>query len=345
MNSWLRDSLSDMLRTNRHADCRFIIETSAGNKVFACHKLILSCASEVFDRMLFGSYNESTSGDVKLNDVEPKVFEKFREYVYSYDVERLQLYDFDTLVKLAEFGNKYLVESIKDDCVRQLLYRKDMFDADELLRLFQCAHTLNSATLIDQISRDLKNHAKRVLNHSAIYQFGTDVFKFYIEVVEGRLSEAERFNLIEMYIKFHELDAFNGEPGVTDTETDDDKKATNTSQVANTAVEAEGKVNADYISDLLGLIDFCKFTPKDFYEGPGKSSLLTMQQKYEHLYKIARACAHVAAQEELETKLGNCFLSSSCHPDHEVQRQYMNRPYGANSSRRADLSKPDMSFD
>ncbi|XP_017860809.1 PREDICTED: kelch-like protein 40a [Drosophila arizonae] len=175
ITTWMRDSLADILRTNRHADCKFIIETAEGSKVFLCHKLIFSCASEVFDRMLYGNYNESSSGEVKLNDVEPKVFEKFREYVYGYDDERLEVYDFDTLVKLAEFGNKYLVESIKEDCVRHLLYRKEMFDTDELLRLFQCAHTLNYSLLIDHVSRDLKNHAKRVLNHSAIYQFSTDV--------------------------------------------------------------------------------------------------------------------------------------------------------------------------
>ncbi|TDG39125.1 hypothetical protein AWZ03_014454 [Drosophila navojoa] len=306
ITTWMRDSLTDILRTNRHADCKFIIETTEGSK--------------------------SSSGEVKLNDVEPKVFEKFREYVYGYDDERLEVYDFDTLVKLAEFGNKYLVESIKEDCVRHLLYRKEMFDTEELLRLFQCAHTLDYSLLIDHVSRDLKNHAKRVLNHSAIYQFSTDVFKSYIEVVESRLSEPERFNLIEMYIKYHDLDAPDTAP--TDTESDDEKI------FIAPAIEGKAKINGEYISELLGLIDFCKFTAKDFYEGPGKSNLLTLQQKYENLYKIARSCSHVSAQEELETKLGNSFLSSSCHSDHEVQLSYISR-----SSRRGDLLKPDMTYD
>ncbi|EDW70272.1 BTB/POZ domain-containing protein 2 [Drosophila virilis] len=335
MNSWLRDSLSEILRSHRHTDCKFIIETSTGSKVYPCHKLILSCASEVFDRMLFGSYNESTSGEVKLTDVEPKVFEKFREYVYSYDVEKLQVYDFDTLVKLSEFGNKYLVESIKEDCVRQLLYRKDMYDTDELLRLFQCAHTLNSSPLIEQVSRDLKTHAKRVLNHSAIYQFGTDVFKLYIQVVEGRLSEAERFNLIEMYIKFHDLDQSNTDSITTDADTDEETPTSGINPTNVSALsEGESKISTDFIADLLGLIDFTKFTPKEFYEGPGKSNLLNMQQKYEHLYKIARTCAHAVAQEELENKLSNCFLSPTCHPDLDVQRQYLTRPHVASSMRR-----------
>uniref|UniRef100_A0ABM1P0S5 Speckle-type POZ protein-like n=1 Tax=Drosophila arizonae TaxID=7263 RepID=A0ABM1P0S5_DROAR len=307
ITNWMLDSLTKILRTNCHADCKFIIEAADGSKVFLCHKLIFSCASEVFDRMLYGNYNESSSGEVKLNDVEPEVFEKFREYVYGYNDEKLDSYDFDTLVKLAEFGNKYLVESIKEDCVRHLLYRKEMFDTDELLRLFQCAHTLNYSLLIDHVSRDLKNHAKRVLNHSAIYQFSTDVFKSYIEVVESRLSEPERFNLIEMYIKYNDLYNDGPDTAATDTESEDEKIDTN-GQVATPAIEGKGKMNGEYISELLGLIDFCKFTAKDFYEGPGKSSLLTLPQKYENLYKIARSCSHASGQKELDP-----FFSCNCY--------------------------------
>ncbi|KAH8337098.1 hypothetical protein KR067_010965, partial [Drosophila pandora] len=107
--------------------------------------------SEVFDRMLYGDYNESTSGEVHLNDVDPDVFEKFRDYVYGYECEKLTHYDFDTLIRLCEFGNKYLVQSIEEDCVRELLNRKDTYDMGELLRLFQCAHRLNKKHMIDQV--------------------------------------------------------------------------------------------------------------------------------------------------------------------------------------------------
>ncbi|EDW19674.2 uncharacterized protein LOC6583532 [Drosophila mojavensis] len=326
ITTWMLDSLTKILRTNRHADCKFIIEAADGSKVFLCHKLIFSCASEVFDRMLYGNYNESSSGEVKLNDVEPKVFEKFREYVYGYDDERLEVYDFDTLVKLAEFGNKYLVESIKEDCVshcvRRLLFQKEILGTDELLRVFQCAHTLNNSRLIEAISRVLKNHCKKGLNHSAIYQFSTDVFKSYIEVVESRLSEPERFNLIKMYIKYNDLD--DPDTAATDTESEHDTAAIDTESedektdtnglVATPAIEGKGKMNREYISELLGLIDFCKFTAKDFYEGPGKSSLLTLQQKYENLYKIARSSSHASHM------IFSPFYSCKCYScyGHEV---------------------------
>lgn len=66
--------MMELGRTNRHTDCTFIIEDeSGGSQSFPCHKLLFSCASDVFDRMLYGDYIESTSGVVRLNDVQPDI--------------------------------------------------------------------------------------------------------------------------------------------------------------------------------------------------------------------------------------------------------------------------------
>lgn len=328
MNSWhslfcpspsrLRSSLTEIAITNRHTDCNFIIETEAGgNKVFPCHKLIFSCASEVFDRMLYGDYNESNTGEVKLSDVDVDIFEKFRIYAYGYEYEKLQQYDFDTLLKLAEFGNKYLVESIKEDCIRELLCRKDSYDAGELLKLFQCSHFLNNTAFIDQVSWDVKRQSKTALNNAGIYALSTDVFKSYINVIEGKLSEAERFNLIELYLHFHSLDDVNS-PDVTGfPDTQGPQSTENSSNVSpsnsSLGLPDEKNVCSEYVKDLIGLINFSQFTPKEYYEGPGKSNFFTVTQKYEHLYKIAKSFSNY--KDELEEALKNNFDPIGCFPD------------------------------
>ncbi|XP_030372937.1 uncharacterized protein LOC115622945 isoform X2 [Scaptodrosophila lebanonensis] len=343
MNSWLRNSLTEIARTNRHTDCTFTIEMKGCSRVFPCHKLIFSCASDVFDRMLFGGYNESSSGMVKLTDVHPDIFEKFRDYVYGYEYDKLKKYDFDTLIQLSEFGNKYLVESIKDDCLREILERKYSYDIGELLRLFQCAHNLNVTKFIDWVSW---TNSKSLMGHAGIYEFNTDVFKSYLKVVSGKLSESERFNVLEMYLKYHGLDDVSPEEeaapefgggdikentSYTELSTSDSTDEVEEPVEPKSEVpEPEKNICSKYVFELIALIDFSRFTPKEFYDGPGKSNFLSLAQKYEYLYKIARNASQ--AKEELEQKLErshsvepqSCvpmFASSQGHPNHHTGHQ------------------------
>ncbi|XP_050742356.1 uncharacterized protein LOC108028261 isoform X2 [Drosophila biarmipes] len=318
MSIWLRGSLIDLGRTNRHTDCSFIIEQENGTtKSFPCHRLILSCASDVFDRMLYGAYNESATGEVRLNDVSPDVFEKFRDYVYGYEYDKLQKYDFDSLIRLCEFGHKYLVQSLEEDCVRELLVRKDSFDMGELLRVFACAHRMDKKSLIEQMSWELKSTFRSTLDHSVVYEYDCDVFKHYIEVIAGKLSEADRFRLLEMYLKYNGFEAAENvnqvqtleETGTTICIENPGSELPSTSclplQIGCSSSDPakEEARGPNYVRDLLGLIDFGTLTPKEFYEGAGKSSFLSLAEKYEHMYQIARNC--VAAKEELQLKVGS----------------------------------------
>ncbi|XP_033160621.1 uncharacterized protein LOC117141329 isoform X1 [Drosophila mauritiana] len=310
-NSKMRSCIMELGRTNRHTDCTFIIEDdSGGNQSFPCHKLLFSCASEAFDRMLYGDYIESTSGVVRLNDVQPDVFEKFRDYVYGYESDKLQKYDFDTLIRLCEFANKYLVQSLEEDCVKDLLIRKNTFDMGELLRLFQCAHRVNRKSLINQIAWELKCTFKSTLDHSGVYEFNSEVFKHYIEVIASKISEADRFRLLEMYLKYNGIEESESVEQVASQDATGPTTATNEvenqeSELPSTScapLETEcSDKNPSVVSDLIALIDFGKLSPKEFYDGPGKSNFLRLAEKYEHMYQIAKNC--VAAKDELKLKV------------------------------------------
>ncbi|XP_051864221.1 uncharacterized protein LOC127566335 [Drosophila albomicans] len=68
--NWLGKALTAILDSERNTDCKFIIN----DKVYLGHKLIFSCASEVFERMCYGNFTEGTTGEIKLTDVEPATF-------------------------------------------------------------------------------------------------------------------------------------------------------------------------------------------------------------------------------------------------------------------------------
>lgn len=300
MNSWfgiappcrLRRSLEALGLSNRHTDCSFIIQTATECSVFLCHKLIFCCASEVFDRMLYGDFQESTTGKVTLKDVEPDIFEKFRDYVYGYESEKLELYGTDTLIKLCDFGNKFLVESIKEDCVKEMTNRRSHLGMGDLMLLFQCAHTLNNKSITERVVSKVRPFLREPFNQSVVLDFNTEVFKNYIETIAIKLLEADRFILIETYLKHNGLDSSSAVAAPASISFDA------TSECASPAMEEE--ITSEYISQLLGLIEYRRFTPNQFYEGPGKSNLLTIQQKYEYLYMIANECAK--AKDEMKRK-------------------------------------------
>ncbi|XP_039489216.1 uncharacterized protein LOC120450321 isoform X1 [Drosophila santomea] len=312
-NSRSRSCLVELGRSSRHTDCTFIIEEEGGsNQSFACHKLLFSSASDVFDRMLYGDYSESTSGVVRLNDVQPDIFEKFRDYIYGYEYDKLQKYEFDTLIRLCEFGNKYLVQPLEEDCVKELLTRKNTFDMGELLRLFQCAHRMNRKSLIEQMAWEIKCTFKNTMDHSGVYEFSCDVFKHYIEVIASKISEADRFRLLEMYLKYNNIEDVENmtqvgtmdateTPATTTTTDDAETEESELPSTSNSGIVIKEEKKPSYVADLIGLIDFGKLSPKEFYEGPGKCGFLSLAEKYEHMYQIAKNSVSAKEEHQLTT--------------------------------------------
>ncbi|XP_060654796.1 kelch-like protein 40a [Drosophila nasuta] len=247
--NWLGEALTAIVDSERNTDCKFIIN----DKVYLGHKLIFSCASEVFERMCYGNFTEGTTGEIKLTDVEPETFVMFRNFIYSGDSE-IKCDDVEQIIKLLEFGHKYLVSSIKDACVDKLRNRLTRCNVIELLAIYQCSHVLSCSSLFIKVNSYLKGEAREIVNQATIFDFPVHTFKNLIIVLKGCIPELNRFQLIEKYLNLH------------------DKPE----------IQSHKKL-------FLDLISFEKFTPKNFYNGPGKSKLLDLQRKYELMYSIAKA--------------------------------------------------------
>ncbi|KAH8397193.1 hypothetical protein KR215_010299, partial [Drosophila sulfurigaster] len=249
--------------SERNTDCKFIID----DNVYLGHKLIFSCASEVFERMCYGNFTEGTTGEIKITDVEPKTFVMFRNFIYSGD-SQIHCNDVEKIIKLLEFGHKYLVSSITDACVEKLKNRLDQCNMIELLAIFQCSHKLSSSSLFFMVNSYLKMQASEIVNQANIFDFPVHTFKNLIIVLSGCIPELIRFKLIEHYLHVNDLDAIN---------TNDNKDTS----------DVKPKIQS-YKEEFLDLISFEKFTLEDFYNGPGKSKLIDFQRKYKLMYYIAK---------------------------------------------------------
>ncbi|XP_017954891.1 kelch-like protein 41 [Drosophila navojoa] len=145
MDKWFAPALSCM--DKQFFDCRIII----GSKVFECHKIILACASDVFKRMMLTECKESISGDIFLDNVSPETFEIFRQYIYSYNLVKLNEHENATLMDLYIFGNQWLVRSISNDCMQLLIERVNTMKVEELIDLFEFAYNFDTLIFLKNI--------------------------------------------------------------------------------------------------------------------------------------------------------------------------------------------------
>ncbi|XP_037937024.1 BTB/POZ domain-containing protein 3-like [Teleopsis dalmanni] len=94
-----------MFLENTPTDCTFIVGIAKDEiKRIQCHKKVLAECSEVFNSMFNGNYLESEENcEIRLNDVQPYVFEYFLNFVYwddlPYESSVIELIQLDYLVR------------------------------------------------------------------------------------------------------------------------------------------------------------------------------------------------------------------------------------------------------
>ena len=104
---YLEDELSDV---KIHCD----------DKVFNCHKLILSGQSEVFKKMLSGNSHEATSGKIEITDASATTMQNLLFYIYHEDLQKDDAKDIVDLLIPAE---KYAIADLVKICVKILKER------------------------------------------------------------------------------------------------------------------------------------------------------------------------------------------------------------------------------
>lgn len=96
-------------------------------------------------------------------------------------------------------------------------------------------------------------------------------FKGYVKFCASKLSQVERFKMVEKWIITQKLNKV----GVNDRDPED-------------------------VAELLSMINYDRMTYNDFQSGPGNSALLSLQSKYDLLCKIKSAsqCRYCGRQNQ-----------------------------------------------
>ncbi|XP_044581033.1 speckle-type POZ protein-like A [Cotesia glomerata] len=106
------DDFKDFFAAKKKCD----VKIQVGSEIFDAHKVILIARSCVFDAMFSHDMKESEENEITIPDVDPVVFKKVLDYIYTDKVE-----DLDTFAEeLLEVSDKYQLLALKEICEESL---------------------------------------------------------------------------------------------------------------------------------------------------------------------------------------------------------------------------------
>ena len=153
-------------REKLYAEKEFVdVKILCNGKTFNCHKIVLSCQSQVFKTMIKNkSLTEKKKGIMKIeeNDISSDVMEQLLYFLYHDKVKNAKMINPDLLVA----ADKYNIQGLLDECCKHFESKLSLQNALDILVL---AETTNQKNLFDTASRFVgKNLGK--LDKSSAYQ-------------------------------------------------------------------------------------------------------------------------------------------------------------------------------
>jgi len=158
------------------------------------HRLMMSARSTVFSRLLNSDMEESSSGIVKIGDFKIDVVKAMVQYIYTAKIDDT----FEDILNLMIIGDKYLIQSLVDDCGTKL---SDSLSESNVLGLGAAAEVYSVQTLLDSCAQFvaenldvLESDWKEELKNSP---------KFLMRILEllkialSKLPEVSRFGSVD----------------------------------------------------------------------------------------------------------------------------------------------------
>ncbi|KAH8273771.1 hypothetical protein KR026_009708, partial [Drosophila bipectinata] len=140
----IKDRGQYLLRSEKWADCRFLVGNPPNQQLVAAHKLLLAMASPVFETMFFGNLPDKTD-PIVISDVQPEAFEALLEYIYT---DRIHITSFDKACELCYVAKKYMLPHVVTRCTHFLwadLSPKNACRAYEFAKLFDEPRLMQSS--------------------------------------------------------------------------------------------------------------------------------------------------------------------------------------------------------
>ncbi|XP_044584480.1 speckle-type POZ protein B-like [Cotesia glomerata] len=133
----LSDDFRDLLVAKKKCD----VKIQVGGKIFDAHKLVLTTRSCVFDAMFSHDMKENKKNEITIPDVDPDVFEKVLDYIYTDKVDDLKTF----AEELLEVSDKYQLLGLKEICEE---YLSESLSVENSIRILILADLHNSKILV-----------------------------------------------------------------------------------------------------------------------------------------------------------------------------------------------------
>ncbi|XP_043069222.1 BTB/POZ domain-containing protein 1-like isoform X2 [Drosophila bipectinata] len=211
---------------------------------------MLARTSEFFEKLF--QRDGVDSGEVRLEDTEPEVFQIILNFIYTEEKELFKNLDYTILLKIVQAAHMWLIREVEEFCTNILGTLAVFMKPELLMELYAGFYLLDNKIFLDGIIGLLQKRSVSDAT-SLIMELGYDCLKDFVQKSSKIFSESERFAMVESWIQKHAK-----QPNSTD----------------------------EYVS-ILSSIDFKKMTVQQFRDGPGKSKLLADVDKYEIMTEIA----------------------------------------------------------
>lgn len=131
-DSSLHSDIKDLRESGNDADVTLSIVNENDTRKFKAHKLILKSRSKYFKAMFDSSFEEASSDEIEIRDVDGNLFEKFLEFLYSGEPPK----DVDQIAfDLLKIADRFELPSLVDCCAAAIcciLNKDNVIDAIHL---------------------------------------------------------------------------------------------------------------------------------------------------------------------------------------------------------------------
>ncbi|XP_075211297.1 uncharacterized protein LOC142318751 isoform X2 [Lycorma delicatula] len=193
----IKERMTKLFKSDSLTDCTFIVGENI-TKIYKLHSLILSMASPVFEDLL----SDSTNKEIKLEDIEPDIFDQIVEYVYQ---DTVNLGSMEKTQSLYRAAQKFRLTLIIEKAVELLMANMSF---ESIWPTLEAAQVTCDVILKTECFKYLKKHTRELLRHPKFVTVDVSILEELVgqEVLEG-VSEAELVTGVMHWSKIQCLNA------------------------------------------------------------------------------------------------------------------------------------------
>ncbi|XP_057319020.1 speckle-type POZ protein B-like [Microplitis mediator] len=178
----MTDDFKELYDSNTNCDVILVV----GNEKFKAHKIILSARSPVFLAMFTNEMKENRDNEIAIPDMDPKIFEKMLEFIYTDNVNDLD----SNSVHLLEAADKYQLLKLKSLCEESLSKSASI---DNAIKLMILADLHNANQLFENVLESIIRNIEDVIKTPA-YKVLEDLYPLLFSKFIKKLVTSVNFN-------------------------------------------------------------------------------------------------------------------------------------------------------